>query len=1263
MPRWEFLNKRKDPLPPPSKDHGQPPPTPWRPFYLRRLVITCFIFATCAIVAALEVLNHISQSQNGLASSVERLHYVWTYTPTAILTIISALWARTEFQAKQNAPWRSLQQPEEVDKSLLLDYDNIPPVALWKSLKHRHFIVAAGIACSLLLQLAILFSTSLLSLQRVHVQKLNVPIQLADIFDGNNPAFNDTTLKVKAFDTLNQVQFENLIYPSGTNANLAFQSFSNPSASGVSAIHAPIRAMEADLECEHATLVVDQWEVARSNDTWGGNTFDFLNNRITTPSCTIFNLTGLDNFSTKGWNPYKAMMYSVTCENSTDTDRSRILVFATHYHLGRMLENHTSHPSTFWTHRYEIVLDNSVQMFCKPRFSLVNMEATSNLSQLETAPVLKRIGTEKPDFTNPTAWDISDQVMQGSAWGNAVNRPIAAHPAFLDNDIEPPEVDIDSSIQPQVPIDYTIQLGTWIAGKTGSAQVLLQDGVLEEVASTFYRSMAAQVIHGGLRKQKVTQTNGSIIVEDNRVLVMQSPLRVLEVCLVISALIAVAMVLLRPNDGNLSQNPSNISTIANIMSNSQILRRSLGGTGASTLEVLKERTSENKYFLRNHRQGASIEADGDESYVNSRGKYATQNSGCTRQPNLFWKPFPNIWSRIPIFCVITGVIIALETLLHISQKNHGLGKASDNGTIHYLWTTVPSLVMMVIGLSIGSLESNARILAPYVGLQKAQGIDFDVLATNFLDALRITNLFRAVRTGNFAVFSSTLATLVASFLTIVTSGLFSAVEVPQILNSNFTQETLFKSPNVSALLADTPAFITADYILNDNLSYPEWTFEDLVFPELSFPEYSDWTANEDLYADVRIPAIRGSSDCTFATGKALNYTLKSLKGEFPGFSTYTSQGLADGSGGPWLSLFNIHFYPPNHDCPVPGANSTFLTNDDAYYNIDFPEDGYFGQTFPIFCFGTGEATQSRLTMYVWGYFENLTMHHISSMTCAGKIESVDTITRFKLPGFDIPSDHPPIPDESSVNPLPHFNGVWDIYNLDTLTSYYIDKDLTKEDIRIDNVFSSLLNGRYKVPKEFLREPQYDAKVREAIKRQERIVRAQPLKAYARLAANGTLDNKPISGNLTVPKNLRVQQDEISTRVLEVMLGLVLIFGILGSVLMNTDHVLPKNPMSIAAVGSLLADSNFLHLYRFTEQNPNYRLLRGCRVHLGWLGDESSSEGSSDPDESKEGLYFTIYMKTDKTEKTEKAGEDSRIGELRSNSLQQDRANSGEGAWI
>jgi hypothetical protein len=38
--------------------------------------------------------------------------------------------------------------------------------------------------------------------------------------------------------------------------------------------------------------------------------------------------------------------------------------------------------------------------------------------------------------------------------------------------------------------------------------------------------------------------------------------------------------------------------------------------------------------------------------------------------------------------------------------------------------------------------------------------------------------------------------------------------------------------------------------------------------------------------------------------------------------------------------------------------------------------------------------------------------------------------------------------------------------------------------------------------------------------------------------------------------------------------------------MNTDHILPKNPLSIGAVASLLADSNLLARYEKGNLAPN-----------------------------------------------------------------------------
>jgi hypothetical protein len=74
------------------------------------------------------------------------------------------------------------------------------------------------------------------------------------------------------------------------------------------------------------------------------------------------------------------------------------------------------------------------------------------------------------------------------------------------------------------------------------------------------------------------------------------------------------------------------------------------------------------------------------------------------------------------------------------------------------------------------------------------------------------------------------------------------------------------------------------------------------------------------------------------------------------------------------------------------------------------------------------------------------------------------------------------------------------------------------------------------------------------------------------------------------------------------------------VLMNTDHVLPKNPCSIAAVASLLADSNFLHRYGL-DMDPNDRavekLFASCRFFLGLCYD-GPLRGSNDD-------RFTVYL--------------------------------------
>lgn len=66
-----------------------------------------------------------------------------------------------------------------------------------------------------------------------------------------------------------------------------------------------------------------------------------------------------------------------------------------------------------------------------------------------------------------------------------------------------------------------------------------------------------------------------------------------------------------------------------------------------------------------------------------------------------------------------------------------------------------------------------------------------------------------------------------------------------------------------------------------------------------------------------------------------------------------------------------------------------------------------------------------------------------------------------------------------------------------------------------------------------------------------------------------------------PDRPRLFQDTTSTRVLEALLGTMLVLAALATALLSTDHIPPKSSCSIAAVASLLADSNAI-LQRYSH---------------------------------------------------------------------------------
>lgn len=1145
----------------------------WRPSYLRKRILALFVVAFCAIIATLEALYRSSEAHDGIAASTESRHYLWTYGPTAILTIVATFWSRVEFQSKYNAPWQSmLEGPQPAERSVLLDYvSEMQPVAMWRAFKNKQVIVFSSVSCTLLVQLVIIFSTGLFSLQEVPIHQNNVTIQLHNIFSAQNSTLE--AVGSQPYDIINGIVFDNLTYPGGTNIDLAFQEFSALNVSSAAIVTAPIEGLKADLSCED-TISVDtkslyyiEW--LKSNGSQVNVVYDF---QIITPTCNISNY---DRFGIGAIEYTQLGHFQWTqCGDST-VDDMRVLVMLVE--IGDKDATRIKASAYQGQPKYEVVqleLKRHKIMICKPTLSRVKLLAQGNATDLSSDIQLETIASEETTLPGLTAQGIADYIMANSSVTTGFRG-----------------IELFNPFPEDAQIDEALRLGLRLADEDATLQNLWQDNVLRDSASTYYRAMTAQLMHMGLVQEKESTTIGSAVVNQNRVMMLELPLRAVEACLAIVILLAILMLVYIARQKTTTWNPSSMLANAAIAANSDELRSSLRRLGVVSDKVLRERLQGHQYYSQCTSKGTSIEIE----KLEARESHSTQNIDSQYRD---WKPFPGLFSRIGIFILVAAAIAALEALLHLSQVNEGLGNVSYTDVyMHYVWTIVPGAIMTAFSLAFGSIDFNTRCLAPYSHLKRPNGAAFSQsINLSFLDAQGFTIGYRSIRSKHLAVLATTLATGAAFFLTIVISGLFSVIEVPSQKTANFTRVGGFPDPKTIAGVqlnldeaGEVAGVLTAEYILQYNFSYPQWTYEELAFAKISMNDTSTKTTGNGSYVDIRVPALRPTLVCK-------TFTADNLK---PKISRYVQENTTT------YQLTSILTTPA-----CPGNNTDYVFNATVFTIKDL-QDGPFGYSIQSTCYARYYVSSTYTETYVWGHANHTSVEHIMAMTCMQYAENIDVDTRFKLPGMEIDQGHPPVPDESSISlnknlytPIPEW------WTLNTGGQYPT----------LDGFFYLLVTGKYAISSDYLKQPEKNQEVIDAIKRQHRLINAQQLNNYTRGTANDSIHHTLLQGNVTNSSRLRLVQDATSTRILEALLGTMLALGILGSVLLNTDHVLPKNPCSIAAVASLLADSQLLDQFADGAWDPNDKSLEKTfskrQFYLGWW--ENGSSAGTEP-----GKVFTI----------------------------------------
>lgn len=618
---------------------------------------------------------------------------------------------------------------------------------------------------------------------------------------------------------------------------------------------------------------------------------------------------------------------------------------------------------------------------------------------------------------------------------------------------------------------------------------------LETLLPSFFTSVSAQIAKEHLMEPSQLAIVGSTSTPRTRLVVRSLSARIMEAVLIVLAIFAIGMATLCRREYLIPCDPGSIAGSAAVLSMDE--------------------------QLLDHSVQSPVPKDANFS-----------------EPS--WQPFalkvvPRSLGLVAIACVV----ITLEVLLQMSQKHDGIANVDLSQYIHYTWLYIPAFVMVLIKLFSLSLDFNARLLAPFARLRRG-GTYRNALNVNYLKQLAPAALNSSVRLGQFAVTGTTFMALIGGFLTIIVSGVYDTVQVPTLRSAEVqTQDSFRGVQNISLDVANNDEAGTyAGLILEANLSYPQWTYEELVFPKLEMVHNAE-AETLGSSVDTSVPCLRANLVCRYLHGldqisASINWTDGTLNIVKP----------------------NALSGEVNAQSDVYLGGAPTVHPDDSFAWSEWGGDG------------NGLADPPEFD-YIWGSLSGRDIQNIVILMCNENIHTVQVNTRFLLPDFTIDESRPPTPVENS--------STWfsDLFLLEPYTGLPVAANSPFPD---DEFFSTLVAGKGGVQLSDFSAPSSIDTIVDTIKHFHGIMRAQQYNLVVRQPPpqNASLASRRFAGTVTDNSRNRLVQHAISTRILEGLLLAMLLLGIAATFMMDTRHVLLENPCSISAMARLLADSDLLH---------------------------------------------------------------------------------------
>ncbi|OHF02919.1 hypothetical protein CORC01_01677 [Colletotrichum orchidophilum] len=1091
---------------------------PYRPFYLQRRVLSSFAVLFAGLIVTVEAVLDLSNKRGGLGSPDHGFRYLWQYGSAFIFTCIAALWARPEHQAKASAPWlRMAKGPASVDRTLMLDYVFMfEPWTIAKATKNRDWLVAATASVGLTLKIMIVIAVALVSPTFQIVTARGVSLNLHNTF------VNDPTGLQNAgalpFFTMTALQTKGLNFPDGTSKEFAFQSFS-ADLPATAELSTNVDGFESEIECEPAQFTLTGVQFIQASDVQ-------LNATVSTPNCSLRQT--IPNMALVGFTlPTFFMAFQAgMCGNSPFPNDGRVVVMT-----GAIQINESSVPTGSDVFNVPIsgAVSRSAALICRPSYVLTRVQVTKNNTQLIKIERNRSAANKTLDKVHP--WDV----VQGHFNSYPTDSQILA--AIPNINSRYPGVAIVAS-------DAVMNSAVAMQIKDNGVppiETFLKTDNLTKISTAYWKQYTALVARSSMMGETQEKSTGTAVIIGERLNVRQIPAHLLSGLLGFVLVLVLVAVALAPAKGFLPRDPNTIINMATLLAHSRQLLQCLRGTGAADTSTVREKLLGTNYYT------------GVEPYEKAEkaargyfkifgGAPPPQNQPPKFVRNADWRhPLPlHPWARLAAVVTMIGMIVALEVILRFSNSHAGIATTKANTDRHFLWTTGTGVIFGLVVLYLAAADCATRCLAPYAKLKEGGSFETTV-DLDFMDKSKHRILYDAVKTRNIAVAFTTTALLVASLLATFSGALYSTTPIPS--TRPVTLQTLDSFVNASSPCPTcTTDTLLASLILDANLTFPSFTFEDLNFNSLQLSQPLDMKDGAGTII-ANVPALRSRLDCRLYPQSEINtnFTIPDIPNQF-------SQDMK----------VNIAGEP----CLDPSIRSN------AVLPPGISPSSVFGVATPR----SAASSQCSDFTYVWGQISDTTPMQVGYISAMGCNETLETVTaKIRLTGASLHVDttYPPAVLENTAKPI----------KLRLLPLQYgLLANLTTGN-QLDPFFSSLVTSRFAVPAGNLGDPGLGKSglVADAIVRQHGILRAQNLNVNSRRSLPDVTSQQIIPAMLestSVTSLRRLVQDNASTRIIQSVLSLLVALTLVAWLLTpGTDTILPRNPCSIASVAALLADGN------------------------------------------------------------------------------------------